>query len=409
MVTRDVAERLTEFNADRDPVGVKLKYSEMAQNPINFLRGTCHLFYQDLPQTTTVFQEAPLVWLCGDFGTYQGADRQVYFDINDFDEGLLAPCTWDLVRFLTGLWVVAPQLKLDRTAARQLGEGFLAAYGEALAIGKARAVQRETATGIVLKRLEDLEQRDRADFLDQRTDAKGKHRTLKLIKQKTVALAAADRAWVTDLLDRWAATQPQPEFYQVRDVVQRIAGNGSLGLARYLILVAGKGSPDKNYLLDLKGARPSSLAPYVPTPQPNWPTEADRIVAIQQRFQAFPPRVLSGLWGEHRPEENDRAGRSSPEPSYILRELQPTMDKIDLVASLGKEKQLMTLMQTMGRVTAWGQIRSSGRDGSAITGALIDFADRASTWQPDLLDYAEGYAVQVDADYRAFQHWLAQS
>jgi uncharacterized protein (DUF2252 family) len=35
------------------------------------------------------------------------------------------------------------------------------------------------------------------------------------------------------------------------DVKYRLAGNGSLGLERYLIWVAGKGSPDQNYLLDL--------------------------------------------------------------------------------------------------------------------------------------------------------------
>ena len=37
----------------------------------------------------------------------QGDNRLPYFDVNDFDEPFLAPASWDLVRFLTSLWVGA--------------------------------------------------------------------------------------------------------------------------------------------------------------------------------------------------------------------------------------------------------------------------------------------------------------
>lgn len=59
---------------------------------------------------------------------------------------------------------------------------------------------------------------------------------------------------------------PDPGFYRPLDVARRIAGTGSLGVERYIAPVEGKGSADGNYLLDLKEALPSSLAPGVPRP-----------------------------------------------------------------------------------------------------------------------------------------------
>ena len=63
--------------------------------------------------------------------------------------------------------------------------------------------------------------------------------------------------------------QPNPGFFHPLDAARRIAGTGSLGIARYVILVEGHGSPNLNYLLDLKAAIPSSLQPYLKHKQPS--------------------------------------------------------------------------------------------------------------------------------------------
>ena len=49
---------------------------------------------------------------------------------------------------------------------------------------------------------------------------------------------------MTKLIGTLAEAQADPEFYEVLDVARRIAGNGSLGVDRFAILVRGKGSPD---------------------------------------------------------------------------------------------------------------------------------------------------------------------
>jgi uncharacterized protein (DUF2252 family) len=398
MVTRDVVDRLVKFNADRQTAGVRHKFALMAQDPFSFFRGSCHLFYEDLVAThSTAIHPSPPVWICGDlhwqnFGSFKGDDRLVYFDINDFDEGCLAPAHWEIARFVTSLFVATAITGFDPPDTQILAQQFLQTYSAELRSGKSRTIHRETAKGVVGDLLADLRQRNRAKFLDRRSTPKRQTRQLQIIDGKTEAIDAALKTTIADALAHWASTQPDPEFYTVHDIVHRIAGNGSLGLARYLILVEGKGSPDRNYLLDLKAARSSSARS--PLPQPDWPSEANRIIAIQQRCQESPPDRLHSLTIDGIP--------------FVLRELQPSADKVDVTQLRGKPKRLTRMIETMAQVTAWGQLRSSGRDGSAIADQLIEFAQGSDRWEPDLLDYAEGGAAQVAADYGEFrQAWAA--
>lgn len=60
-----VAERIRDFNAGRDPERLAMKYAGMAESAFAFLRGTCHLFWQDWPRKSPL-DDAPLGWICGD-------------------------------------------------------------------------------------------------------------------------------------------------------------------------------------------------------------------------------------------------------------------------------------------------------------------------------------------------------
>lgn len=194
---------------------------------------------------------------------------------------------------------------------------------------------------------------------------------------------------VTEAIAHSKLRHGEPKFYTVLDVMQRIAGTGSLGLERYVILVEGDGSPNHNYLLDLKLSRSSSLRPHTPCPQPDWRNEADRIVAIQERFQESPPALLDVL--------------TIADKSYVLRELQPTADRVDLDKTDGKIKRLQKVIKTMAEVTAWGQMRSTGRQKSAIADDLIAFAENAPDWHHSVIDYARSYAAQVERDFAEFK------
>jgi uncharacterized protein (DUF2252 family) len=395
-MTINVVERIKLFNAGRNPELLKLKYKAMGTNVFSFFRGTCHLFYQDFPKDSPL-NTTPQTWICGDmhlenFGTYKGDNRLVYFDINDFDEACLAPCTWDLVRCVTSILVGSTVLKVDESAAQQLGKHFLNTYANALGKGQARTVERETARGLVKDLLVSLRERDRQDLLDEYTKRNHGERYLVVDHKHTAKATEAEQHRVKALVTTWQQkTQQEDKFCGILDVQKRIAGTSSLGLERYIILIEGNGSPHKNYLLDFKQAQASSLEPYLAVPQPNWDSSAARIVAIQQRMQGTPPALLGVIIDGTK--------------SYVLREMQPTQDRVSLQSGNGKLGRLEKLIQTMGEVTAWNQLRSSGRQGSTTADDLIGFA-HLSEWHSQILEYAISYSHQVEKYYQEFRQEL---
>ena len=387
----DIIQNIQTFNAGREPERLALKYRNMRLDPFVFLRGTCHLFYDRLPRER-VLDRAPLTWICGDlhienFGSYKGDNRLVYFDMNDFDEAALAPCSWDLVRCLSSILVGARSMSVKRPVALALCHTFLDGYVAALANGKARWVERETAEGMVKHLLDSLRSRLRPQFLDSRTERKGKQRLIRLDGKKALPVSDKQRNKITSFMETFAGQQHNPQFYKVLDVARRIAGTGSLGVDRYIILVEGKGSPERNYLLDLKQALPSSLTPHLAIKQPRWQTDAHRVVALQQRMQAVSMAFLHPVV----------IGKKA----YVLRGLQPSEDRVVLNDAHKEPRLLEGVIQTMGELVAWGQLRSSGRDNSAISDTLIDFA-RREKWKQSLVDIAEHCSVQTEKDWRIY-------
>jgi uncharacterized protein (DUF2252 family) len=392
MSNRDVWQLVQTFNRQRDRELVRKKYSKLADDAFSFFRGTCHLFCHDLPSNLTD-RLAPNVWICGDlhlenFGTYKGDDRQIYFGINDFDESTLAPCTWDLARLSTSIFLAADNLKLDRVVAIGLVQSYLTSYSTALATDKNTVTIEENTGGAIAELIDSLRQRKRVDLLKEKTELTKDILQLKLAKGKTLKIDKQQRKDITLVIHDWAKTQSKPEFFEVLDVGFRLAGIGSLGLDRYLILVTGKGSPDRNYLLDFKQQPNSALQPYLTVPQPQWTNQATRVMRVQQLVQSSPPALLAAI------EYNNS--------SYLLRELQPTADKLCLEATARKLSHLGKSIEIVAQVTASAHLRSSGKLGASSAADLITFGSNLD-WQQQILIYAKNYADQVRADYHQFK------
>ena len=361
----DVVERLIRFNRDREPERLRIKLENMAADPFAFFRGTCHLFYEDWPAGGTELDQAPATWVCGDlhlenFGSYKGDNRLTYFDINDFDEATLAPLTWDVTRLVTSLRLAAKLHNISPSTGRDLEKAYLSHYRGALLEGKARWIERATAEGLVDHLLDKVRSRDRKSFLDGRTRLKGRRRTLRDLDGRTLPIGRDERQEVEAALAPVAVTKPEKAFFRVLDVKRRIAGTGNLGLGRYAVLVVGEGSPDKNYLVDLKENHPSALEPWLKDPRPKWPSPAARVVALQQRLQAIAPALLRPMAFANR--------------SWTLRELQPVDDRVEIGKRKPSTRELEMLIGSLGCLTAWAHLRSGGRDGSATADALISYA-----------------------------------
>ena len=390
----DIANTLRAFNAGRDPERLTIKYAKMRSSSYVFLRATCHLFYDRL-LVENLPRDAPLGWICGDlhlenFGSYKGENRLVYFDINDFDESALAPVSWDLVRLLASISVAAKTLRIGKRKAESLSLDFIAAYCDTLKTGKATWIERDTASGLIEQLLDGLKDESRVEHLDKFSDHSKKKRSLRCDGVRALKADKKDRDRVIEWVDAFAKKQQNSEFFQVLDVARRIAGVGSLGVERYVILVRGRGSPDNNYLLDLKASRPSCLARHLEaiTAQPKFDLPAHRIVAVQTRMQAEPMAFLNSV-----------AKRKS---SYVLRGLQPSENRVALDDPAVKFEQISEVITHMGRVVASAQLRSAGRQGSANVDALIAFASTRKTWQDPLLKVAQQSAAQNGADWEEY-------
>ena len=107
-ITRDPIALLEQNSAGRVKRLVPLRYGRMMASPFTFYRGSAVLQAHDLstqPDTGIVMP------ICGDahlmnFGGFATPERQLIFDLNDFDEVALGPWEWDLKR-LVASFVVA--------------------------------------------------------------------------------------------------------------------------------------------------------------------------------------------------------------------------------------------------------------------------------------------------------------
>ena len=386
-----VIERIQAFNQGDNPDLIALKYKAMRSDVFAFYRGTCHLFYQDWPGDAAL-DTVPAAWVCGDLhlqnlGSYRGDNRLVYFNINDFDESALAPCTWDLARLLTCLHVSADTLGITGKKSAKLCRYFLEVYTTTLVKGHIRPVEDDNAIGLARELLFQLKKRSRKDFLNQHTTLKNGKRRLHIDNQHAYAASEAERERVTAVMNEWGARQQNPKFYRVLDIAHRIAGIGSLGSDRYIVLVEGRGSPNGNFMLDLKAESASSLSPYVKLVQPHWSSQAERAVTIQRWVQGIPPALLAAMILE--------------DNCYVLRELQPIEDKVNLDFVHGEFSRVKQLVKMIAKVVGWGQLRSAGHQGAAPAYELMDFAHK-SKWHNPLLDYAQAYAATVHEDYQIF-------
>ena len=392
----DVVETIRARDAKLDPQRLALKYAAMRKSPFAFFRATCALFHLRLPKLGRLML-APPAWSCGDlhienFGTFRAANKLVYFDLNDFDEALLAPCSFDVLRATASIAVARKTLGLNQVREAALMESYVSAYAATLRAGQIGWVERDAATGPVGKLIEQLTGMSRKDLLNKRTQHAGKSREILVDGKHALEAADSEKTRVARLVDHYGRKHAEAmglpaDYYDVVDVALRIAGLGALGVERYVVLVKGKGDIDNMRLLDLKRCRPSATATASPCKQPNWNSEAERVFTIQQRMQAKSPAYLGYIVDRSR--------------SYLLRELQPREDRLDLSQASSQPDGLETAIKSFGELTAFAQLRSAGRQGAASPDDLIHYGHK-DKWQRRLVDLATHCAARAEEDWETY-------
>jgi uncharacterized protein (DUF2252 family) len=336
--------------------------------------------------------------ICGDlhlenFGAYETEDGDFRFDINDFDDALVGPCSLDLVRCATSILLAAEEWRLTPVSASGMVLAFLEQYRSAMTQGRPGEIAPRSGEGPIWELLGQTALGTRIERLERYTklsrDATRKIRP-RLGRQPLIGLERA--AAIRKAVEQHGKAIGKDKTYRVLDVRGRIAGVGSLGLRRYTVLIEGGGSPDENRLLDLKEARRPALLGCAEGPQPDCGgSEARRIVEAQRRLQAKPCAGLDVL---------DAAGQT-----MRTREMVPDENRSSLKRLREKPAKLRAAVEVAGRITAWSHLR----------GATIA-ADRTT----DLMTWASGsaldavlvsavrFADRTRADYREFHRaWLA--
>jgi uncharacterized protein (DUF2252 family) len=307
------------------------KLRRMSASPLAFLRGAAPLFYAMLAERPSL-AEGPEgdAWLTGDmhlenFGAYRpdprshGAasdDARATFDLNDFDDAIVGPCRFDVLRLTTSLILGGRELGADGVSALQLCDALLDGYVRA-AFGQGRLPERpRPVTALVAQ----VRARTRRELLEGRTAPSGKRRRFVLDEDDRYrplpreARRELPRAFAGYVSSLRAEDRPADKgAFEIEDAALRIAGTGSLGSLRIAVLVRGKGGRDGGWIFDLKEQGDPSASRILGKPRL---APAERVVTAVRACLAAPPRMLGATV---------LAGRS-----MFVRRLAPQEDKLEL-------------------------------------------------------------------------------
>jgi uncharacterized protein (DUF2252 family) len=390
-------------NDGRVPDLVPERLRRMGESPHAFLRGVAAVHAADfavLPSTgihPVVCGDAHL----GNFGFYASPERDLVFDLNDFDEAHPGAWEWDLRRLVASAWVAGRDNDATEDQCEDAVVHCVRAYR--------RNIARLAEAPLLARSYEHLE----ADDLEDRTARR---------KSRRAVSAAADRArkrtsdralprFVTEdggerrivvepplitrpddrlradilsALDGYLRTLP-PHWarilggYHAVDVAHKVVGVGSVGLRAYLVLCEGS-SPDDVLFLQLKQARRSVLAPFVHGEEALHSHQGQRVVEYQQALQTVSDPLLG--WTTVRDHQ------------YYVRQFRDmkgaiVLDDLDAAA-------LADYAAVCGMLLAKGHARTSGA--SMIAGYL----GGGGRVREALCRFAREYADQTEADHARF-------
>jgi uncharacterized protein (DUF2252 family) len=277
----DALETILAQNKIRDPALVPIRHYRMAISPWNYYRGAAAVMAADLASQPN---SGLTVQLCGDahvlnFGLWATPERNLSFDLRDFDETLPGPFEWDVKRFAASLVVAARDNGLKPARAAAAVTAGLEAY--------CRRMRRYTTMpeldlwydGIRLDSLIDyFEPADRGRvsvYIDKRRERRTSRGAFaKLTKMASgrpriteeppfrVAISDAEQAKLVDqFLAGYRLTLQEDrrvlfDRFTETDTVRQVVGVGSVGMQVYLVLLEGRSGADPLFL-QVKQAGPS--------------------------------------------------------------------------------------------------------------------------------------------------------
>jgi uncharacterized protein (DUF2252 family) len=396
---RDPIAVLEESNQGRRPELIPIRYGRMLRSPFTFLRGSAGLMASDLASTPSTGLR---VQACGDchlmnFGMFATPERNLVFDMNDFDETLPAPWEWDLKRLAVSFAVAARDNGRPDGEARDAAVACVRAYREHL-----RDCSKQSPLEVWYEKL------DAQTLIDQAPDAKARKTReelcakarkrigeylfpritaevggrFRLVDQPPILVHVAEPGTeqrFRDGLEDYRQSLPDDrrvlfDRYRLEDFALKVVGIGSVGTTCMVALFSSAdGHP---LLLQFKEARPSVLAPYAgPSVYEN---QGQRIVVGQRLMQSSSDIFLGWARGQR--------GRH-----FFGRQLRD-MKLSFPVAGLSRQ-QLERFAGFCGLTLA----RAHAKSGDAAT--ISGYLGKSGTFDEAIGEFALKYADQTEHDH----------
>jgi uncharacterized protein (DUF2252 family) len=408
----DPVELLAEQNADRIPFLVPVRHGRMMVSPFTFYRGAARVMAADLATTP---DSGLRVQVCGDahlanFGTYASPERQLVFDMNDFDETLPGPWEWDVKRLAASFTIAGRHRGLDDDRCSHLAEVAAGQYRQAMArFADMRTMDLwyDRLSGDDLRRLDSFSEKANRKAL-ARFEAKARSKdSLQALRKLAVDVDGeyqirndppvllplrtlgpdvlppdVDQV-VRDAFLSYKASLPDDrrrllDHFRPVDVAMKVVGVGSVGTRCLILLLEGRDREDPLFL-QIKEATPSVLEEHLPPS--GYDNHGRRVVEGQRLMQAVSDICLGWTHGA--------GGRD-----YYVRQLRDWKGSVDL------EGVAVDFFDHYARLCGWTLARAHARTGDAV--AIASYLGTSSAFDKAIGVFSQAYAHQNEADHRAF-------
>lgn len=397
---------LAASNRGRQADLIPLRMGRMAASPFAFLRGSACVMAADL--ATTPITGIPVV-MDGDahlnnFGLYGTPQKEVVFDLNDFDETIIGPWEWDLKRLVTSVNVSGRENGLNARerarAVRRVVEGYrfnvlrleqmgildvwyLHAYpGRQNPIVKANAKIRAVLQKTLVKALHTDNRSLLPKVADRKKNGEWQFRNDPPVLRR---VDSSTRRKVIAALDDYSTTlYRERKFmlsrYRVADVAHRVVGVGSVGTRAYLVLLFGNGDDDPLFL-QVKEAIVPAHASYVPPLLSEFRHQGKRVVTGQRALQASSDPMLGYTMIDGR--------------DYYVRQMKNLKASVPIEWLTGAAFDFYAW--ACGAILARAHCRTG--DPSCIAG----YCGKSTVLDEALAEWAEAYGDQTERDHRALR------
>ncbi|MEV7870787.1 DUF2252 domain-containing protein [Streptomyces sp. NPDC088124] len=403
-------------SATRVPELVPIRYGRMTESPFRFYRGAAAIMAKDLARTPTSGLRAQL---CGDahllnFRLLASPERNLLFDINDFDETLPGPWEWDVKRLAASMVIAGRENGYTAAERAAIVRGTVRSYREemrrlaglpqlAVWYAKADAAQLEAvASGRLRQRgrkqvsraLAKARTRDSLQAFGKLTRVvEGRRRIVAVppvVMPMTDLLPDLQRAelegMMRDLISRYGRTlRPDHRHllqqFALVDVARKVVGVGSVGTRCWIILLVGRDSGDPLFL-QAKEADESVLAAYAGKSE--FSTQGERVVTGQRLMQAASD-IFLGWEHVHAPDGKER--------DFYVRQLR------DWKGIAEPSNMVPRGMGVFGELCGATLARAHARSGDRI--AIAAYLGRGDVFDRALVRFAESYADQNERDHQA--------